>query len=883
MSISDTQSAKKYASIAEVAAAQAKMYALELENAPDYASEAQAAATAAAASSDTASQYASNAATAAASASSSANDAANSAAEAAEAAGGAINQTVRAPTGESLTALPAAASRINQFIVTGAAGDVEVMSRDSVPILDSSGKLPVSVIPAIALTEPFVVSSEAEMLALDAQPGDIAKRTDLGYSFCLAASPASTLSNWVQLTDDVLAQLGLSSGATQIGATSLSGASSTVQAELDKKPDSTDLVASTGATKIGATDDSGATTTVQGALDNLSTIIQENESKLSSLSQFVDDITSVDADNYTEGQVLLAKSANGIIGGGGVFYFTTSITATVDNLLVFAPASGSGRLIRITEIKNGKYTSWDNSNSDYNDGYIFGTSGGESTSLQGNGNRFAYNKMEISEDAVSQINGTNGATGNKVDGLHVVHTFGGEGAHGGRHAGEFTLLQGYGAGGETASDNADRNYVGMQGQVLSDSGDGGTSDTPKGAYFGSSSYAGISSAANYTSNVTACEFNTSIAAGSGTRTAYHSGIQISSEIGERGYNTDAALSISNLSGVGWGNGILFSAANGAHAFGEDSTAIKVDGSYLNYNLKAGIDFRGLGFDEAAFLTTSTQIYDGYISLLNSNATLALGSQSAAGTPTINFLSAGANVNSAQIYSTGGSASTAYQGSLVLHGSNVVVDGVLRPIADNTSALGTGSFRWSVVYSATSAINTSDERLKTFCDAELSDALLDAWATIDWRAFRFNSAISDKGEENARIHFGLGAQTLAQKFKDAGLDPDKYALFCYDTWEAKAAETTVISSGNVLLNGETPIRSNVTKEFADEFISSYKGDGEVTYAETSNEVVEVSPAVEAGDRYGIRYEEALVVEAALLRRTQKNLQAQIDAIAAKMAS
>ncbi|WP_313689495.1 hypothetical protein [Pantoea sp.] len=266
MSISDTQSAKKYASIAQVAAAQAKLYALELENAPDYASEAQAAATAAAASSDTASQYASNAATAAASSSSSANDAANSAAEAAEAAGGAIAQTVRAPTGESLTALPAAASRINQFIVTGAGGDVEVLSRDSVPVLDSGGKLPVSVIPAIALTEPFVVNSEAAMLALDAQPGDIAKRTDLGYSFCLAASPASTLSNWVQLTDDVLAQLGLSSGATQVGATSLSGASSTVQAEMDKKPDSTDLAASTGATKVGATDDTGATTTVQGAL-----------------------------------------------------------------------------------------------------------------------------------------------------------------------------------------------------------------------------------------------------------------------------------------------------------------------------------------------------------------------------------------------------------------------------------------------------------------------------------------------------------------------------------------------------------------------------------------------------------------------------------------
>lgn len=630
------------------------------------------------------------------------------------------------------------------------------------------------------------------------------------------------------------------------------------------------LLASTGAAKVGALDDSSNPTTVQAALNNI-------------FYKFVVDIANVNAANYKDGQIVLAKSANNIIGGGGIFYFTSSVSATVDNLIVFAPVSGTGRLIRITEIKHGKYYSWDNSNSSYANGYVFGVSGGESSNVQGNDNRFAFTKIEIKNDAVSQINGVNGATGNKVDGLHVAHTFGGAGTHGGRHAGEFTLLQGYGTGGQTASDNNDRNYVGLQGQVLSDSGDGGTSASPKGAYFGSSSYAGISSGATYTSNVTASEFNTSIAVGSGTRTAYHSGIQVCSEIGERGYQVDAAISVSNLSGVGWENGILFSAANGIHAFGQNSTVMRVDGSYLNYNLKCGIDFRGLRFNEAALLTTSTQIYDGYLSLSNSNSALTLGSQTTAGTPAINMLSAGANVNSASIYSTGGSTSVANKGTVVVQASNVVSGGILRPLGDNISALGTGSFRWSVVYAATGSINTSDERQKTFCDSELSDELLDVWETIEWRAFRFNSAISDKGETNARIHFGLGAQTLAQKFKDAGLDPHKYALFCYDSWEAKPEETTTTSSGDIILNGDTVIRKNVTKEFADEFISTYAGNDEVTYKETTSEVVTISPALEAGDRYGIRYEEALVVESALLRRTQKRLQAQIDAINAKIAS
>lgn len=65
--------------------------------------------------------------------------------------------------------------------------------------LDMDGKVPVSQLPAIAITDTFVVISEAEMLALVAEVGDVAIRTDLSKSFILAASPASTLANWKEL------------------------------------------------------------------------------------------------------------------------------------------------------------------------------------------------------------------------------------------------------------------------------------------------------------------------------------------------------------------------------------------------------------------------------------------------------------------------------------------------------------------------------------------------------------------------------------------------------------------------------------------------------------------------------------------------------------
>lgn len=72
-------------------------------------------------------------------------------------------------------------------------------SSGNVPVLDSNGKLNTSVLPAIAITDTFVVSSEASMLALTAEVGDVAVRTDLSKSFILKEDGASTLSHWQEL------------------------------------------------------------------------------------------------------------------------------------------------------------------------------------------------------------------------------------------------------------------------------------------------------------------------------------------------------------------------------------------------------------------------------------------------------------------------------------------------------------------------------------------------------------------------------------------------------------------------------------------------------------------------------------------------------------
>ena len=69
-------------------------------------------------------------------------------------------------------------------------------SSGNVVVVGSDGKIPSSIIPSIAITDTFVVDSESAMLALTAQVGDVAVRSDLGKTYILKSSPATSIDNW---------------------------------------------------------------------------------------------------------------------------------------------------------------------------------------------------------------------------------------------------------------------------------------------------------------------------------------------------------------------------------------------------------------------------------------------------------------------------------------------------------------------------------------------------------------------------------------------------------------------------------------------------------------------------------------------------------------
>lgn len=75
---------------------------------------------------------------------------------------------------------------------------------NGVATLGADGKLPVSQLPPLAINETFTVASQAAMLALTAQRGDVAIRSDLnGAFYMLVADAPATLANWVPIQQNL--------------------------------------------------------------------------------------------------------------------------------------------------------------------------------------------------------------------------------------------------------------------------------------------------------------------------------------------------------------------------------------------------------------------------------------------------------------------------------------------------------------------------------------------------------------------------------------------------------------------------------------------------------------------------------------------------------
>lgn len=165
----------------------------------------------------------------------------------------------KAPTSHTHTK-----SQITDFPTLGTASSKDTgTSSGNVPVLDGSGKLSTAVLPALAITDTFVVANQTAMLALTAEVGDVAVRTDLNKSFILKTAGASTLANWQELltpTDVVTSVAGRTGAvtltATDVGLANVTNESKTTMftsAALTGTPTAPTAATATNTTQIATT------------------------------------------------------------------------------------------------------------------------------------------------------------------------------------------------------------------------------------------------------------------------------------------------------------------------------------------------------------------------------------------------------------------------------------------------------------------------------------------------------------------------------------------------------------------------------------------------------------------------------------------------------
>lgn len=114
-------------------------------------------------------------------------------------------------TGNAGTATVLQTTRLINEVGFNGSSNITINAVDATPRIASSekgvtvatlvdGKIPNAQIPALAISETFPVTSQAEMLNLPlAEQGDIAIRSDVSKAFILRQTPSSTLGNWSEL------------------------------------------------------------------------------------------------------------------------------------------------------------------------------------------------------------------------------------------------------------------------------------------------------------------------------------------------------------------------------------------------------------------------------------------------------------------------------------------------------------------------------------------------------------------------------------------------------------------------------------------------------------------------------------------------------------
>ena len=132
--------------------------------------------------------------------------------------------------------------------------------------------------------------------------------------------------------------------------------------------------------------------------------------------------------------------------------------------------------------------------------------------------------------------------------------------------------------------------------------------------------------------------------------------------------------------------------------------------------------------------------------------------------------------------------------------------------------------------------SSDQRLKQQI-AEIDDKLLDAWESVELLQFKYNDAVSEKGDK-ARLHTGYVVQQIDKACQEHDVDVSQYGLYCHEEYPEETEEVEVENEDGTKTKERKVIR-------------------------------------EASEHYSLRYTEVYAVECMYLRRCIARLTARIE--------
>lgn len=124
-----------------------------------------------------------------------------------------------------LTAADAAAARSaigagTSSLALGTTSSTAMRGDRTFAFSEITGTLGTNQLPALAINETFPVTSQAQMLALTAQRGDVAIRSDINKTYILSSDSPATLADWLEITagGDVVSVAGKTGTVTLVKA-----------------------------------------------------------------------------------------------------------------------------------------------------------------------------------------------------------------------------------------------------------------------------------------------------------------------------------------------------------------------------------------------------------------------------------------------------------------------------------------------------------------------------------------------------------------------------------------------------------------------------------------------------------------------------------------